>query len=102
MCGVLHGWPPDHRYEASCLEPIFERRTGWKRIYPDLPALILLGRQDAVVGYRDAWRIIENYPRATFAILDRTGHFLTVEQQALYSTLVNEWLDRVEESARAA
>ncbi len=35
------------------------------------PTLILMGRQDTSVGYRDAWDIIENYPRATFAILDK-------------------------------
>ena len=61
------------------------------------PALIVTGRQDAVVGYRDAWSIIENFPRATFAVLDRAGHTLEVDQQPLFRALVNEWLDRVEE-----
>lgn len=62
------------------------------------PTLILMGRQDSVVGYRDAWNIVENYPRATFAVLDRAGHFLEIEQADLFNVLVNEWLDRVEES----
>jgi pimeloyl-ACP methyl ester carboxylesterase len=62
------------------------------------PALILLGRQDSSVGYRDAWSIVENYPRATFAVLDRAGHNLQIEQEALFDALVHEWLDRVEES----
>jgi pimeloyl-ACP methyl ester carboxylesterase len=61
------------------------------------PALILTGRQDSMVGYRDAWRILENYPRGTFAVLDRAGHLLGIEQEVLNSALVNEWLDRVEE-----
>ena len=64
----------------------------------DKPTLILLGRQDSSSGYRDAWTILENFPRATFAILDRAGHFLQIEQEDLYRELVNEWLDRVEES----
>ncbi len=64
--------------------------------YPN-PALILLGRQDASVGYRDAWRILENYPRASFAILDRAGHNLQVEQAELFRALTLEWLDRVRE-----
>jgi pimeloyl-ACP methyl ester carboxylesterase len=63
------------------------------------PALFLLGRQDSAVGYRDAWRIIENYPRASFVVLDRTGHNLHMEQPRLYEALVREWLDRVEEYA---
>jgi pimeloyl-ACP methyl ester carboxylesterase len=61
------------------------------------PALFLMGRHDSSVGYRDAWRIIENYPHASFVILGRAGHCLQMEQPRLYETLVHEWLDRVEE-----
>jgi pimeloyl-ACP methyl ester carboxylesterase len=64
----------------------------------DRPTLILVGRQDGIVGYRDAWEILENYPRATFAVLDRAGHNLQIEQEELFNTLVGEWLDRVEEN----
>ena len=61
------------------------------------PTLIVTGRQDSIVGYRDAWKILENYPRGTFAVLDRSGHFASVEQEGLFLALVGEWLDRVEE-----
>ena len=62
------------------------------------PTLILTGRQDTHVGYRDGWNILEKYPRATFAILDRAGHALGVEQAGLLHALIHEWLDRVAES----
>lgn len=62
------------------------------------PTLMLLGRQDASVGYKDAWRILDQYPRATFAVLDRAGHNLQIEQEEVFNCLVREWLDRVEES----
>lgn len=62
------------------------------------PTLILTGRQDTHVGYRDGWDILEKYPRATFAVLDRAGHALGVEQENLFQALVHEWLDRVEET----
>lgn len=65
------------------------------------PTLILVGRQDSMVGYRDSWKILENYPRATLAVLDRAGHNLQIEQEHVFNTLVDEWLDRVEETARA-
>lgn len=65
------------------------------------PTLIVTGRQDSVIGYRDAWEILENYPRGTFAVLDRAGHFLGVEQEDLFHALAGEWLDRVEEYAGA-
>jgi pimeloyl-ACP methyl ester carboxylesterase len=61
------------------------------------PTLILTGRQDSHVGYQDGWDIIEKYPRATFAVLDRAGHALGVEQEGLFQALVHEWLDRIEE-----
>jgi len=65
------------------------------------PALFMMGRQDHVVGYRDAWDIIEDYPRATFAVFDRAGHLLGGEQPQLWPALVDEWLDRVEEWSAA-
>ncbi len=60
------------------------------------PTLFVMGRQDSIVGYRDAWNIIENYPRSSFAVLDKAGHNLQIEQEGLFSELVSEWLDRVE------
>jgi pimeloyl-ACP methyl ester carboxylesterase len=63
------------------------------------PTLILVGRQDSMVGYHDSLNILENYPRATLAVLDRAGHNLQIEQERLFNTLVDEWLNRVEEQS---
>jgi pimeloyl-ACP methyl ester carboxylesterase len=63
------------------------------------PSLLLVGRQDSSVGYADAWSIVDKYPRMTFAVLDRAGHDLQIEQEGLFAALVNEWLDRVEQFA---
>jgi pimeloyl-ACP methyl ester carboxylesterase len=59
------------------------------------PMLILLGKQDDCVGYKDAWNILENFPRATFAVLDVAGHSLQIEQEELFNSLVNDFLIRV-------
>lgn len=59
------------------------------------PSLILLGKQDNSVGYKDSWAILENFPRATFAVLDNAGHNLQIEQEDVFNSLVNEWLLRV-------
>ncbi len=64
----------------------------------DKPALILTGKQDNQVGYKDAYNILSNYSRATFCVLDKAGHNLQIEQENLFNTLVNEWLVRVEEA----
>jgi pimeloyl-ACP methyl ester carboxylesterase len=78
-----HGYP--FSFDVDSLEKPFDK-----------PALFLLGRQDSVVGYRDAWRILESYPRAAFAVLDSAGHNLQIEQDRLFAGLVTEWLERIE------
>jgi pimeloyl-ACP methyl ester carboxylesterase len=62
----------------------------------DIPTLIIVGRQDTRVGYEQAWSLAQFYPHATFALLDRAGHELPVNNRELFSALVNDWLDRVE------
>lgn len=64
----------------------------------DKPTLILLGRQDSCVGYKDALALLDKYPRAALAILDRAGHNLQIEQQELFNSLINEWLLRISDS----
>lgn len=77
-------------------------------IYIDLPGMGLTKnyndisssddmKQDSSVGYKDAINIMDCYPRGSFAILDIAGHNLQIEQPQLFSSLVNEWLDRTEE-----
>ncbi|WP_405068435.1 alpha/beta hydrolase [Kribbella sp. NBC_01510] len=61
------------------------------------PTLIVTGRQDTITGYADAWSIIDDYPRATYAVLDQQDHGLPVRRLTAYRALVDDWLDRVEE-----
>lgn len=60
------------------------------------PSVFLLGRQDSLVGYQDALELIQKYPRGTFTVLDQAGHNLQIEQPQIFSTVMNEWLDRIE------
>ncbi len=82
---INQGWAGSFALERD--EQPFER-----------PVLVLTGRQDSTTGYRDAWPLLDHYPRATFAVLDRAGHNAHIEQPDLFDALVREWLDRVEES----
>ena len=92
--------------DQAALERIFARwqlRTAPEQapVYTN-PTLILAGRQDATVGYAGSWRLLEHYPRATFAVLDHAGHGLPHEQVGLVTALMAEWLDRVSEHRAAA
>jgi len=64
----------------------------------------VLGRQDASVGWRDALRLAERYPRASFHVVDAAGHNLQVEQAGLFGAAFGGWLGEVEAEtgARAA
>lgn len=87
--------------DRAFLERIYNEGYGFSYDPDDLnepftkPSLFLHGRQDSVVGYEDAWPVLRNYPRATYAVLDAAGHNLQIEQEELFSALVREWLGRV-------
>ena len=61
------------------------------------PTLIICGRHDGVVGYRDSLRLLELYPRSTYAVLDRGGHGLPIDENGVFEALVHDWLTRVNE-----
>ena len=62
-----------------------------------MPSLVIGGRQDATVGFRAASRLVDELPRATFAVLDLAGHHLgRIERPAVFEALVVDWLDRLE------
>ncbi|MHB8060311.1 MAG: alpha/beta fold hydrolase [Gaiellaceae bacterium] len=63
------------------------------------PALIVTGRFDQACGYEDAYRVLPDFPRATFAVLDCAGHALPMERKGPFHALAADWLDRVEEYA---
>ncbi len=92
--------PALKRADTPFLEGIRARGYGCSYDVDDLakpfagPVTIVAGRQDASVGYADAWRLSEHYPRATFAVLDRAAHLLQLEQPQLFRNLVLDWLDR--------
>ena len=64
------------------------------------PVLILAGRFDRWCGYRESYKILDNFPRATYAVLDGAGHGLPSEKKELFRAMASEWLDRVEEYVR--
>ncbi|WP_328293457.1 alpha/beta hydrolase [Kineococcus sp. NBC_00420] len=60
------------------------------------PSLVVTGRQDDTTGYRDPLAQLEQYPRATFAVLDTAGHNALLDRPAACRALVADWLERIE------
>jgi pimeloyl-ACP methyl ester carboxylesterase len=65
-----------------------------EKLFP-MPSLFLAGRQDHITGYKDVFNLLDKYPRATFSVLDATGHNLQIEQGELLNIHVGDWLERV-------
>ncbi|GIC89073.1 alpha/beta fold hydrolase [Aspergillus udagawae] len=63
------------------------------------PTLIVCGRQDESVGYRDSLRLLELYPRSTYVVLDRGTHGLPIDESeaSVFEALVRDWIIRVDE-----
>lgn len=64
-------------------------------LHYDKPVLFICGKQDNCVGYKDLWKLYDDYSRATFSILDLAGHNLQIEQPRLFNELVINWLERI-------
>lgn len=64
----------------------------------DGPVLLVAGRLDSTVGYAAAVDLVDEYPRASLAVVDDAGHALPHEQPDLLRALVADWLTRVHRS----
>lgn len=62
----------------------------------DRPALVVLGRQDATVGFADALTLLGGFSRATFAVLDGCGHNLHLDRPEPLAALTKDWLTRLQ------
>lgn len=85
------------RWDGAAVERIM---TSWA-LEPDpatcpldVPALVLTGRHDAFVGYRDQWSLLDLHPSASYVAIADAGHALLHEQPELVAVLLDRWLDR--------
>ncbi|TXC93028.1 alpha/beta hydrolase [Metabacillus litoralis] len=58
------------------------------------PASIIVGKQDAICGYKDHLILLEKFPYATYAVLDQAGHMLHIDQREIVQGLIKNWLGR--------
>lgn len=57
-----------------------------------VPCLIITGKQDTEVGYKDQFDLMEKYTNATYCALEHAGHNLQIEQPEIFEGLVRNWL----------
>jgi pimeloyl-ACP methyl ester carboxylesterase len=101
-----HDMPAYRQADYAFLERLNERylasgAAGHPGLPFPRPSLVLTGRQDATTGFRSAWDLVDELPRATLAVLDLAGHQLgRIERPAPFNVLVADWLDRMEQDRR--
>lgn len=70
-----------HSFDVDDIEQPFE-----------FPCLIVVGKQDTEVGYKDQFNLIKNFPNATYCAINGAGHNLQIEQPELFESIVKQWL----------
>ncbi|MGD7022414.1 alpha/beta fold hydrolase [Rossellomorea vietnamensis] len=58
----------------------------------DVPALFLMGKQDWICGWEDQYDLFKKFTRASFIVLEGSGHMLHIEKREMASTCVEDWL----------
>ena len=61
----------------------------------DGETLVLSGRHDSVVGFREQFRLVDSYPRATYVVASGAGHALPHERPDLVAAVLGDWLRRL-------
>lgn len=59
----------------------------------DVPTLVVAGRHDSLVGFRDQSALIDLYPAATVTVVADAGHAVIHEQPDLVTALMRAWDD---------
>ena len=64
------------------------------------PVTVLMARFDSVVGYKDGLKFYSDFPRATLVLFDSAGHYLQVEQPALFNAAALNWISRLRRAVK--
>jgi pimeloyl-ACP methyl ester carboxylesterase len=59
--------------------------------------LIIVGKQDAICGYKDSFGLTEKFPHSSHIVLDQAGHMLAIEKREIVQELVLDWLSSTKE-----
>lgn len=85
------------RFDANAVEQMM---TEWAldpdpdAVPFDQPTLVVTGRHDAFVGFRDQMALLDLYPRATYVAVADAGHAVLHEHRDLVTGLIGDWLAR--------
>ncbi len=56
------------------------------------PCLIIVGKQDTQVGYKDQFALLSQFSNATYCAINGAGHNMQIEQPEFFEQIVTCWL----------
>lgn len=62
----------------------------------DKPSLVMMGKQDQIVGYEDTMKCLHQFKHLTTLVVDGAGHNLQLDQPNIFKTHVMKWLDDID------
>lgn len=77
----IHGYVVDHRMMTGCMEPVFEKRPGYRRIYMDLPGM---GKTPSSSDINSADKMLEIIMEFSEKVIPEDTFLLAVQSYAGY------------------
>lgn len=94
---VLPGIRAHHREDAAELLKAYMLSKTPETVFGTHQGrhLLITGRQDHLVGWRDQVELLEHYPHMTYAAVDGAGHNVHLDQPAVVHGLLRSWFDAI-------
>jgi len=86
------------RFDGAAVARVMERwelPTDPEGAPFDGETLILTGRHDSAVGFREQFRLVDSYPNATYVVASGAGHALPHERPDLVAAVLRDWFQRL-------
>jgi len=80
------------RHSFVELLPKYDLREQLRNI--EIPVLIICGRHDWITPVSQSQILHEKLPQSELVIFEESAHWVYIEEEELFLTTVNEWLDR--------
>ncbi len=58
------------------------------------PVFFVAGKRDRVVGYKSLFDSPDNYDYASYTCISSAGHYLPLEQPAIFAAIIGGWLEQ--------
>ena len=86
--------PSDDVYLASLRADGFALSDEDAATVCNAPVCFVAGKRDRVVGYASLFDALGNYDYASYTCISSAGHYLPLEQPAVFAAITRDWLEQ--------